>query len=140
MTLAGVAMIVVLVVAALVWTARVISIGLRDARDLASKVAIPHPRSSKEWPELNIDEVVCEPDRGDHLLVIVRWPAHPLVRTLMVLETPANSAAHRKLTHWRDAGSSISPMGLDDDWVSLRRRRSAEHVEARVVAETPWGP
>jgi hypothetical protein len=118
--------------------ARLLSVGLRDAQDLAAKVAVPRPVSSTEWPELGIDAVVCDPDTTDRILLVVRWPAHPSVRSLIVLEDTSSSSARRRLTKWRDDGNSISPMPLDNGRVALRRRRSTERVEARIVIETPW--
>src|ERR1700736_2829650 len=103
------AMILLVFLVAAAWTARLLSIGLRDAQDLAAKVAVPRPISPTQWPELGIDEVMCDPETTDRVLLVVRWPAHPSVRTLMVLEGTASSSARRRLAKWRDDGSSISP-------------------------------
>ena len=132
------AMILLVFLVAAAWTALLLSIGLRDAQDLAAKVAVPRPISPTQWPELAIDEVMCDPETTDRLLLVVRWPAHPSVRTLMVLEGTSSSSARRRLAKWRDDGSSISPVALEDGWVALRRRQSNECVEARIVAETRW--
>jgi hypothetical protein len=132
------AMILLVFVVAAAWTARLLSIGLRDAQDLAAKVSVSRPISPTQWPELGIDEVMCDPETTDRVLLVVRWPAHPSVRTLMVLEGTSSSSARRRLAKWRDDGSSISPIALEDGWVALRRRQSNECVEARIVAETRW--
>ena len=68
--------------------------------------------------------------------MIARWPAHPELRAVLVLEVEApEGRAHQLLTCWRDAGSSLSPR-VAGDLLLLRRRRTHELVTAVVVGET----
>jgi hypothetical protein len=65
------------VVAALVWTARLVHVGNLDALSLAQKVGTPHPISALDWPELHVGMVVSVTDEPPVVLLLVEWPAHP---------------------------------------------------------------
>ena len=119
----------------LAWTARAFSIATRDALDLAAKLSVPQPHSAIDWPELQVDAVVPDPDDPLRMLLVGRWPAHPDSRSLLVLEVDAQPRARQLLTRWRDVRAPISPRLMDDGSVLFRRRRSSESIAVRLISE-----
>jgi hypothetical protein len=116
---------------------RTIRLGMLDAHDLASKLAIPHPRCAAEWPELRLESVVVDPEGSSRVLVGATWPAHPECRAFLLLDLDeAPSRARRLLAQWCDDNVSLSPRTLDGERIRLRRRRSRDAMCARVVRET----
>jgi hypothetical protein len=113
------------IVAALIWTARLVHVGNLDAAELAEKIAVPEPASALDWPELRLRSVVPQPGEPLLALLLVEWPAHregPGQRSLPLL------------SQWCADRASVSPTrrgGL----VELRRRQSLERVSGRLVAE-----
>ncbi len=137
----AVAVLVIGVAASISWATHLIFVGARDSSDLAAKLLVPFPVRAADWPELRLDAVVIDPERGERVLVVARWPAHPESRVMLDLEVgdPA-SHAHSLLMFWRDMNASLSPRSDPGDQLLLRRRRTQDTVSARVVGETPCAP
>lgn len=136
MVFVGLALIGALVGSCLLLTARMLSLGLRDAEDLAAKLSQPHPRSAAQWPELQIDRMIDDIDASDHVLLVVRWPAHPGRRALLVVR--ARPDDHGRLERWCHDDARLFPRALNDGQLLFRRRRSGERVGVRVLEEHPW--
>jgi hypothetical protein len=132
----GLALIGALVGSCLLLTARMLSLGLRDAEDLAAKLSQPHPRSAAQWPELQIDRMINDVDASDHVLLVVCWPAHPARRALLVVH--ARSTDHGRLERWCHDDARLFPRALGDGQLLFRRRRSSERVGVRILEERPW--
>jgi hypothetical protein len=97
----------------------------------------PSGLSARDWPELRVDAVVVDPENPWRVLVLVRRPDRPIIRSLLVLETSgANSRAQRLLQEWRDADAPVAPERNGDRGVILRRRRCPEQLRARLVDES----
>jgi hypothetical protein len=125
------------VVTSLVWSLRAIRMGVRDSSDLAAKVAVPHPRRAADWPEIRLDAVVPDPESVERVLVVARWPAHPEARALLVLEVDdPTTRTHGLLMLWRDVDASLFPRTQAGTRLVLRRRRTRDAVNVRVLEET----
>ena len=72
--------VIVLMAAALTWTAHLVHIGNLNMQALADKLATPEPVSALDWPELRVHAVIPEPGEQPLVLVQVGWPAHPRQR------------------------------------------------------------
>ena len=108
-----------------------------DTGDLAAKLAVPFPRRAADWPELRLDAVVLDPGSAERVLVVARWPAHPELRAVLVLDVDDPTArAHHLLMLWRDVDASLSQRSFAADHLVLRRRRSQDAVTARILGET----
>ena len=124
------------VLAELWWFVHVVRVGIRDSMDLAVKLAVPHPCRAADWPELRLESVVVDPDGDDTVLVCARWPAHPERCSILTLEIDTSRRATALLAQWRDIKAPVSVHAVPPDRVLLRRRRSQDAVEARVVKES----
>jgi hypothetical protein len=124
--------------ASIVFLLRAYRVSMLDAADLVSKIDVPRPLSACDWPELHVDAVVADPDLP-RVLVLVRWPAHPRPRSLLVLEPAAREPAEYLLQSWRDSDASVSPMRDGDAGLILRRRRSSEQLCALLLDEIRAG-
>jgi len=131
---AALAVVMVLIVAGLAWTARLVHVGNLDAQELADKLGMPDPVSALDWPELRVRAVITEPGEG-LVLLRVGWPAHPheLATLLVALNGPDHSSLP-VLSRWCATDASVSPTRLGT-WLELRRRQSLERVHAVLVAE-----
>jgi hypothetical protein len=128
--------ILLVAAAALAWTARLIQVGNLDALALADKVAVPHPVSALDWPELRLRAVIPQPDDRVLVLLLVSWPAHPRREaTLLVAIDSSNRRSVPLLSQWCATGASVSPTRQEGAAVEFRRRRSLERVHAVLVAE-----
>ena len=115
---------------------RAFRISTLDATELASKLHVPRPLSARDWPELHIDEVVADPEVPWRILLLVRWPAHPRPRALLVIDAAgADQRALRLLREWRDERASVSPTRAGEGGLVLRRRRRPEQLITRIVDE-----
>jgi hypothetical protein len=123
------------------WAVHRFRVGVRDALDLVVKLAVPYPSRVADWPELRVDAVALDPESPQRVLVLVRWPARPEGRALVVvdLDHPFRRG-RRRLLRWRDSDASVSPRAAGDDTLTLRRRHTNAVVSARVLRETPWRP
>jgi hypothetical protein len=141
---AALAGVVLLTVAGLVWTARLVHVGNLDAQDLAEKVAAPAPVSALEWPELHLNAVVAQPEEQYLVLLHVDWPAHPQrTATLLLALDRDDRCSLPLLSQWCAGQASVSPARRGDAGLVLRRRQSLERVHAVLVAEDtapPGGP
>jgi hypothetical protein len=132
----GLAMIAV-VAGALLWSLRRFRIVTRDAVDLAAKLAVPRPVSVADWPELRVEEVVCDPQKFDCALIVARWPGNPEPAALVLLRLDdAPERAKSTLARWKADAASISPMPRPGGGLLMRRRRSKECINASVVRQT----
>ncbi len=130
------AAILLAAVAMLAWTARLVHIGNLDAMALADKVAVPHPVSALDWPELLVKAIVPQPAEQPLILLLVSWPAHPRQQaTLLVALDSGDQRSVPLLSQWCDTGASISPTRQQGAALELRRRRSLDRVHAVLIAE-----
>jgi hypothetical protein len=117
------------------WSVYLIRVGLLDARDLAEKTTIGHPRSAVQWPELRIGSVLPDPAE-EFVVVSVTWPAHPSRVSLLVLRLEGHSEALQLLA-WSATHASVTTNQSSGPWIEFRRRGSLERVHAFVVGESP---
>ena len=136
---AAVGGVILFVAAGLAWAARLVHVGNLDAQELAEKVAVPHPESALDWPELRLQAVVTQPDEPPLVLLRVGWPAHPRqAATLLVALDSGDDRSLSLLSQWCSTHASVSPTRRGAE-LELRRRQSLERVHAILVAEDP-GP
>ena len=133
---AGIAGVLVFVVAGLAWTARLVHIGNLDAQALAEKAAVPPSASALDWPELRLRSVVAQPDEPPLVLLHVGWPAYPrLEATLLVAVGRGDKNSLSLLSQWCAAAAPVSPVRRYGAELEFRRRRSLECVHAVLIAE-----
>jgi hypothetical protein len=126
-----------LIACGVAWTVYLLRVGMLDARDLAAKTAIGHPRSALHWPELRLTSVL--PDPEEQVVVVgVTWPAHPSESSLLVLRPQAASET-LQLLQWCATQACVTTNWATEPWIEFRRRRSLERVYAFVLGESP-GP
>jgi hypothetical protein len=137
MWLAGLTSFSLVVTGGLAWAIRRFRIATRDAVDLVAKLAVPRPVYAADWPELRIDALVCDPHAPARALVVARWPAKPEPSALLLIEIDLPSdRAKETLARWRSDAVSISPRWLPEGRMMMRRRRSNECVNVRLVRQT----
>ena len=126
------------IVAALIWTARLVHVGNLDALALAQKVSIPQPVSALDWPELHLRTVVSVTDQPPVVLLLVEWPAHrERAATLLVRLDHGDQRSVPLLSQWCAGQASVSPSRREGGRLELRRRQSLERVRGVLVAEDP---
>ncbi len=124
--------------AGLAWTARLVHVGNLDAQALADKVAVPHPVSALDWPELQVRAIVPQPDERPLVLLLVSWPAHrQREATLLVALDHGDRQSVAVLSQWCSTRASISPTRQEGAALELRRRQSLERVHGVLIAENP---
>jgi hypothetical protein len=124
------------IIAALVWTARLVHVGNLDALALAQKVAVPRPVSALDWPEIHVRTVVSVTDQPPVVMLLVEWPAHrDQVSSLLVRLDHGDQQSVPLLTQWCDGQASVSPTRRENGQLELRRRQSMERVRGFLVAE-----
>ena len=98
-----------LIVAGLTWTARLVHVGNLDALGLAEKVAAGDPASALDWPELHVRSVVPQPGEPSLILLLVEWPAHPeRAATLLVRLDGPDQRSLPLLSRWCADRASVS--------------------------------
>jgi hypothetical protein len=133
---AALAGVILLILAGLTWTARLVHVGNLDAQDLADKVATPAPVSALDWPELHLNAVVAQPDEQSMVLLDVDWPAHPQrTATLLLALDRDQQQSLLLLSQWCASRAPVSPARRDGAELVLRRRQSLQRVHAVLVAE-----
>lgn len=129
-------MVLLFAAAALAWTGRRVHVGTLDALALADKLAVAHPVSALDWPELRVRAIVPQPDEESLILLLVDWPAHPKqAATLLMALAPGDHRSVPLLTAWCATQASVSPTRQKGAYLELRRRQSLERVHAVLVAE-----
>jgi hypothetical protein len=124
-----------LIVAGLVWTARLVHVGSLDALELAEKVAVGDPASAIDWPELHLRSVVPQPGEPSLALLLVEWPAHrERTATLLVRLDGPDQQSVPLLLQWCEDRASVSPVRRGA-LIELRRRQSLERVRGFLLAE-----
>ena len=94
-------LVTVIVVAGLVWTARRLNVSTLDAQDLIAKLAVPHPVSAIDWPELRLRSVIPQPDEAGLVMLEVVWPGHPHSGAILLMALDReDTGAIRLLTSW----------------------------------------
>ncbi|HMH90159.1 MAG TPA: hypothetical protein VK586_03645 [Streptosporangiaceae bacterium] len=122
--------------AGIAWSARLIHVGHLDAQALAGKLAVPHPVSALDWPELAVRAVIPQPDERPLVLLRVAWPAHPqLEATLLIALATEDHRSLALLSQWWMTGASVSPVRREGAGLELRRGQSLERVHAVLIAE-----
>ena len=135
---AALAGVIVLMAAALTWTAHVVHIGNLDMQALADKLATPEPVSALDWPELRVQAVIPEPGGQSLVLLRVGWPAHPRqAAALLVALDRGDQLSLPLLSQWCTRQASVAPVRQEGAELELRRRQSLERVHAVLVAEQP---
>jgi hypothetical protein len=138
---AGLAGALLLMIAGLTWTARLVHVGNLDALALAEKVAVPDPASAIDWPELHVRTVIPQPGEPSLVLLLVEWPAHPeRAATLLVRLDAGDQRSVPLLSQWSADRASVSAARHGGGQVELRRRQSLERVRGFLAAEDPCGP
>ena len=132
--------ICLIVSAGLAWTVRRVHIGNLDALALAEKVAVPHPTSALDWPELSLLVVVVQPDDSGLVLLKVAWPAHPNRESTLLMEVRDGLRSMDLLGRWAATQASVAPVRHGPMELELRRRRSLERVRGMLIAEDTGGP
>jgi hypothetical protein len=157
LALTGAALVIVVGLGA---AARMVHIGNLDALGLAEKLATPHPVSALDWPELRVRAVVSQPDRPSEILLLAEWPSHHERTSTLLIEIYTRQQVRQLatglqlatsapdlvalaelesqvalLSHWCDAGASVSPSRQGPAGLELRRRQSLERVRGRLLAE-----
>jgi hypothetical protein len=128
------------IIAGLTWTARLVHVGNLDALELAEKVAAGEPVSALDWPELHVRSVVPQPGEPSLALLFVEWPARPeRAATLLVRLDDPGKRSVLLLSRWCTDRASVSPTRRDER-VEFRRRRSLERVRGLLVAEDAVRP
>lgn len=118
------------------WSLRRIHVGHLDAQALAGKLAVPHPVSALDWPELAVRAVIPQPDERPLVLLRVAWPAHPEREATLLIALAGDD--HRSLpllAQWSMTGASVAPVRREGAGLELRRRQSLERVPAVLIAE-----
>ncbi len=127
--------ILLLLVAALTWTARLLRISNLDAQALMEKTAYPEPKSALEWPELRVQSVVPQPDDLSPVILQVGWPAYPQRTSTLLLELDHDEAhALSLLCQWSMTGAAVAAERQGPE-LELRRRQTLERVHAVLLAE-----
>lgn len=133
---AGLAGVIVLMAAALTWTAHLVHIGNLDMQALADKLATPEPVSALDWPELRVHAVIPEPGEQPLVLVQVGWPAHPRQTAALLLALDhGDERSLPLLAQWCTLQSSVAPVRQQGPELEFRRRQTLERVHAVLVAE-----
>ncbi len=128
-----------LIVAGLTWTARLVHVGNLDALGLAEKVAVPDPASALDWPELHVRSVVPQPVEPSLILLLVEWPAHPeRAAALLVRLDGPDQRSLPLLSRWCADRASVSP-ARSGGLIELRKRQSLERVRGFLLAEDALG-
>ena len=124
------------VVAGLIWAGRRLHISNLDAQALAEKVAFPVPASALEWPELQVQAAVPQPDELSPVIMQVGWPAHPerIATLLVALDDRDEQRAVSLLCQWSASGAPVATLRRGVE-LELRRRQSLERVHAILLAE-----
>jgi hypothetical protein len=125
-----------LFVGAFAWSMRRFRIATRDAVDLVAKLAVPRPVYAVDWPELRVDEVVCDPETPNRALLVTRWPAAPEPAALLLIEmNDPPEPTRAALARWCADGASISPRWTHGGRMSMRRRRTNESVDVLLIEQ-----
>ena len=126
----------VFIVAGLAWAGRRLHISNLDAQALAEKIAFPVPVSALEWPELQVQSAVPQPDELSPVIVQVGWPAHPeqAATLLVALDDHDEQRAVSLLCRWSASGAGIAALRRGAE-LELRRRQSLERVHVILLAE-----
>jgi hypothetical protein len=115
-----------------------VHIGNLDAVALAQKLATPYPSSAADWPELQIQAVVPQPDETTVVLLLVSRPRYDGQLATLVVQLDGAGQRSRSvqvLSGWCKAGCSLSPLRRSGAEIELRRRQSLERVRGRLLAE-----
>ncbi len=129
----GLAGVLLLMIAGLTWTARLVHTGNLDALALAEKVGTPDPASALDWPELHLRAVVPQPGEPSLVLLRAEWPARPERAATLLVRLDGRDQLPL-LSRWCTDRASISPTRRGGG-MELRRRQSLERVRGFLVAE-----
>jgi hypothetical protein len=147
LALAGAALFIV---AGLGTAARRVHIGGLDAQALAEKLAVPHPVSALDWPELRVRAVVPQPGRPLVVVLLAGRPGFAEQASTLLMRLDDDGAPAALLSRWCADGASVAPRRLEGQAAGgqvgreqvgggsefeLRRRQSLERVSGAVLAE-----
>jgi len=152
LALAGAALFIV---AGLGTAARRVHIGSLDAQALAEKLAVPHPVSVLDWPELRVRAVVPQPGRPLVVVLLAGRPGFAGQASTLLMRLDDDGTPAALLSRWCADGASVAPRRLGGQAAGgqagggqagggqagggrefeLRRRQSLERVSGSVLAE-----
>ncbi len=128
------------IAAGLCWTVRRLRVGALDSQALVRKLAIPHPRSAIDWPEIRLRAVIPQPGQPALVLLAAQWPAHPGRRSTLLLDLATDDERPvALLSSWCAGQAAVSPARLGGELVELRRRQSLDRVTGRLLSEDVTG-
>ena len=143
---------VLFIVAGLGTAARRVHIGGLDAQALAEKLAVPHPVSALDWPELRVRAVVPQPARPLVVVLLAGRPGFDEQASTLLVRLDGDGTPVALLSRWCADGASVAPRRLGGlaagglaaggQEFELRRRQSLERVSGSVLTEdaTPLPP
>ena len=143
---------VLFIVAGLGTAARRVRIGALDAQALAEKLAVPHPVSALDWPELRVRAVVPQPARPLVVVLLAGRPGFDEQASTLLVRLDGDGTPVALLSRWCADGASVAPRRLGGlaagglaaggQEFELRRRQSLERVSGSVLTEdaTPLPP
>jgi hypothetical protein len=151
---------VLFIVAGLGAAARRVHIGSLDAQALAEKLAVPHPVSALDWPELRVRAVVPQPGRPLVVVLLAGRPGFDEQASTLLMRLDGDGTPVVLLSRWCADGASVAPRRLEGPAAGgqavggpaseghavggragggrefeLRRRQSLERVSGSVLAE-----
>jgi hypothetical protein len=132
LALAGAALFIV---AGLGTAARRVHIGSLDAQALAEKLAVPHPVSALDWPELRVRAVVPQPGRPLVVVLLAGRPGFDEQASTLLMRLDDDGTPAALLSRWCADGASVAPPRLKGREFELRRRQSLERVSGSVLGE-----
>jgi hypothetical protein len=146
---------VLFIVAGLGAAARRVHVGGLDAQALAEKLAVPHPVSALDWPELRVRAVVPQPGRPLVVVLLAGRPGFDEQASTLLMRLDGDGTPVVLLSRWCADGASVAPRRLERPApgeqaaggqagggqagggreFELRRRQSLERVSGSVLAE-----
>jgi hypothetical protein len=131
---------VLFIVAGLGTAARRVRIGALDAQALAEKLAVPHPVSALDWPELRVRAVVPQPARPLVVVLLAGRPGFDEQASTLLVRLDGDGTPVALLSRWCADGASVAPRRLGGlaaggREFELRRRQSLERVSGSVLTE-----
>ena len=141
---------VLFIVAGLGVAARRVHIGGLDAQALAEKLAVPHPVSALDWPELRVRAVVPQPGRPLVVVLLAGRPGFDDQASTLLVQLDGDGMPVPLLSRWCADGASVAPrrlgglaagkqaiggLAVGGREFELRRRQSLERVSGSVLTE-----
>ena len=104
---------VLFIVAGLGAAARRVHVGGLDAQALAEKLAVPHPVSALDWPELRVRAVVPQPGRPLVVVLLAGRPGFDEQTSTLLARLDDDGTPVALLSRWCADGASVAPRRLE---------------------------